>query len=94
MSNLEDLIRELAKRGELSNISISRNGSNTSWRASFTPCSAFGVSYAEDKDPVKAIMVACDAAKIRKRAEFKDGAGAGRRPKSIDSVAESVEDLM
>ena len=41
----------------------------------FAACSIFGNSFAEDKDPCTAIMLACDTAKIRHRAPFKDGAG-------------------
>ena len=36
------------------------------WRASFTMCSHFGVSFAEDKDPVEALMLAFTSAKLKK----------------------------
>lgn len=73
MSELENKIRELAARGEISDIGLSRNGTNTKWRASFVPCSTFGISYAEDDDPVKALILAFGAKlKSRKLPRLRD----------------------
>lgn len=65
--SLEDVLRDLAQRGELSHISLtpSHAGKKTRWRASFAMCSKFGISYAEDDDPAKAIILACTTAKMR-----------------------------
>jgi hypothetical protein len=65
---LDDVIRELARRGEISDISLSMNASGTKWRASFVPCSRFGRSVAEDEDPVKALTLALGV-KLAKRRE-------------------------
>lgn len=63
--NLEEAIRGLATRGEISHISLTRNSANTKWRGSFTMCSKFGVSFSEDADPVKALMLALTTAKMK-----------------------------
>jgi hypothetical protein len=55
---LEETIRALANAGNLSSISISMNSSYTKWRASYAPTKVFGVAFAEDDDPVKAILLA------------------------------------
>lgn len=82
MSNLEDMIRDLAKRGELSHVSVALNGSGTQWRASFAPCSVFGVTFAEDKDPVKALTLAMEGTKLKRRAPSK------RNAEKVDEVAD------
>ena len=63
---LEDTIRSLAARGEISHISLTPSQGGRMWRASFTMCSHFGVSFAEDKDPVEALMLAFTSAKLKK----------------------------
>ena len=82
---LEAVLRDLAKRGEISHISLTPSQGGRMWRASFAMCSYFGVSFAEDVDPVQAILLACTSAKLK-------------RPRaSIDlkpAEPESVEDLM
>ena len=69
--NLEDVIHDLVARGELSHLSIAPSQDGKMWRASFTMCSKFGASFAEDEDPVKAIIVACTSAKMKPRAAMK-----------------------
>lgn len=64
--SLEDTIRDLAKRGEISHISIVPSQNGKMWRASFAMCTMFGVSHAEDADPVRAIMLALTTAKMKK----------------------------
>lgn len=64
---LERMIRELAARGEISNLSVSKNPTGTKWRACFAPCSVFGLSYAEDDDPCKALQMAMTTVKLRTR---------------------------
>lgn len=63
---LEDTIRDLAKRGEISHFSLTPSQEGKKWRASFTMCSHFGVSFSEDTDPVQALMLAFTSAKLRK----------------------------
>jgi hypothetical protein len=57
-ATLEQTIRDLAARGEISDLSLSMNASHTKWRAVLVPCSQFSMSVAEDVDPVKALMMA------------------------------------
>jgi hypothetical protein len=63
---LEDTLRDLAKRGELSHVSIASSQNGKMFRASFAMCSYFGVSYAEDADPAKAMLLACTTAKMKR----------------------------
>lgn len=86
MANLEETIRDLVTRGELSDLSVRPSQNGKMFRAVFTPCSIFGNSIAEDADPVKALLLACDTAKIRKRAAFSDGDRPGR--KSVGPLAQ------
>jgi hypothetical protein len=86
MASLEETIRDLAQRGEISHISLVPTAHG--WRATFAACSIFGNSFAEDKDPCTAIMLACDTAKIRRRAPFEDGAG--KLKLSVEPVAQPV----
>jgi len=69
---LEETIRNLAARGEISNLSLSMNATGTKWRACFAPCSVFGLSYAEDADPCKAIHLAMTTMKLKTRTRVKD----------------------
>lgn len=70
--SLEEMIRDLAARGELTHLSLAPNPSGKGWRATFSPSSVFGVSHGGDPDPVKALMLAMDNAKLRRKAPFKD----------------------
>ncbi len=65
--NLEDLIRGLAARGELSHISLvgPTDVKRKKFRAAFAMSSKFGVSFAEHEDPVEAIRIACTTAKMK-----------------------------
>lgn len=64
---LEEAIRQLAARGEISNLSLTMNGTGTKWRACFAPCSVFGLSYAEDADPAVALQRALTTMKLKTR---------------------------
>ena len=65
---LDQLIREMADRGQITHISLVPSQTGKKWRGSFTPASyAGGISFAEDADPVKALIMALDIAKLRKR---------------------------
>ncbi len=68
MKTLEEQIHDLARRGELTHLSLTPRG-NT-FVASFAPARAMGVFYGEDADPVKAIRAAL--ACTRKPAPSKD----------------------
>ena len=64
---LEQTILALAARGEISDLGLSRNSSNTKWRAHFTPTSVFGASFAEDEDPIKALILAMGNIKLKSK---------------------------
>lgn len=64
---LEETIRNLVARGDLSHVSLAMNSSHTKWRASFTPCSTFGTTFSENEDPVKALMLAITTTKLKTR---------------------------
>jgi hypothetical protein len=64
---VDDVLRDLAKRGEISHISLTPSQSGKFFRASFAMTSLFGVSFAEDADPAKAIIKACLSAKLKTR---------------------------
>lgn len=63
--NLEEVIRELAARGEISHISLVPSQKGEKWRGSFAMCSKFGISFAEDADPVVALTMAMTTAKMK-----------------------------
>lgn len=89
MSDLEELIRDVAKRGELTHLSLSPRrievGENkfiNGWGASFSPASNTGNLFAEDTDPIKALVGAIEEAKLQRRSlrPFEDGEGAKPQP--------------
>lgn len=91
VANLEDTIRDLAARGEISHISLVPSQKGKLFRATFAPCSVFGVVFAEDVDPVNALMKACTEAKIKRRAPFKDSKGS--LTDRTDVIPQSVVDV-
>lgn len=92
MANLEDTIRDLATRGELTHLSLAPNQSGPGWRASFAPASHFGVCFGGDLDPVKAILLAVDGAKLKRKAPFKDDARI-KQP-DVEVALDPAADLM
>jgi hypothetical protein len=90
---LEDTIRELAARGEISDIGLSMNSTYTKWRASFTPCSKFGVSYAEDEDPVKALQLALTSAHLRKPRSGSPKAMAAEEARATGRIEQDTVDV-
>src|ERR1700744_531069 len=88
-TTLEEAIREIADRGELSGISLSLNPSHTKWRASFTPCSVFGIAFAEDEDPVKALMTAISGPVLKSPRIKVDG----RLKESVDTIPQEVVEV-
>jgi len=99
---LSDLIRDLAKRGELTHLSLSpreielgNNKKVKGWGATFAPASTFGNTFGEDTDPVVALLNALNDAKLRHRSEFKDGAGSKVKPsKSAPATEADLDDLL
>lgn len=63
MQSLDDIIRDLVAKGEMSHISLVSHGKVFS--ASFVMCSKFGVSLAEHEDPVEALRLAMTKAKMK-----------------------------
>lgn len=98
-TTLEAVLHDLAKRGELSHISLTPSQNGKLFRASFAMTSKFGISFAEDVDPAQAIIKACTSAKMKARTAIKVD---GRLKESVDSIPqpvievenEGVEDLM
>jgi hypothetical protein len=83
MSELEDLIRDVCSRGELTHLSLSprkiERGENkfvNGWGATFSPASVMGNTFGENVDPVEALKSAIEDAKLRRKAPFADGDGA------------------
>lgn len=68
MTTLEDRIRDLAKRGELTHVSLAPTLNGKGWKAAYSPSSVFGNSIAEHADPVQAILAAFDGIKLKRRA--------------------------
>lgn len=93
MANLEDLLRDLASRGELSHISLAPSQGGKMWRGAFAMCSKFGISYAEDKDPAQALVLAMTGAKMKPR-RASPTLKPEPEPEPEPMPAETFEDLM
>ena len=95
--NLEQVLRDLAARGEISHISLVPSQSGKMWRASFAMCSHFGVSFAEDKDPAQAIILALTSAKLKKprvHLDLKPNPEPEPDATGVDLVEDPLADLM
>lgn len=57
-TSLEDTLRAVVEKGDLTHISLTPSQDGKTWRAAYTPAKKFGVIFAEDPDPVKALLVA------------------------------------
>lgn len=68
MSDLETTLHDLAARGDITHLSLVPSQDGKLWRACYAPASVFGHTFAEDKDPVKAIMMAFKTTKLKSRA--------------------------
>lgn len=66
MTTLDERIRDLVKRGELTHLSLTPTANG--WSASYSPASVFGNSHAEHADPVQALIAAFDGIKVKRRA--------------------------
>jgi hypothetical protein len=94
---LEQTIRDLAARGEISDLSLAMNASHTMWRACFVPCSVFGQSFAEDVDPVKALLLALSSAKLAsKKLRNPRVKGISQEPITVEGaeVGDEIDALM
>jgi hypothetical protein len=85
MTTLDETLRALAKRGEISHISLAPSQNGKMWRGAFAMCSKYGVSFAEDADPVQALMLACTTAKMKPRR-------AEKQPHVLNQTAELVSE--
>ena len=95
MAELEDTIRDLASRGEITHLSLTPrqiaagpNKTVPGWAATFSPASSYGNIFAESTDPIDALLQAVRGAKLRRKAPFKDGDGA--RPTCKRTATEST----
>lgn len=79
---LEEVLRNLAAHGMITHISLVPSQNGKSWRASFAPSKTFGIIFAEDADPAKALLLALAS----KRAPPPP-----KRPAALDLKAEHVE---
>lgn len=100
---LEDAIRNLATRGEISHISLTPSQNGTKWRGSYAMSSKFGVSFAEDADPVKALMLAMTTGSVKARpptkrdtdaAEARSTGSIPQETTDANPVADEFADLM
>lgn len=70
MSDLEDLIRNAAKNGELTHLSVvpiaGKGPNGIGWSASFSPGSVWGSGFATHVDPVEAIKLAMTDTRLGK----------------------------
>jgi hypothetical protein len=85
--SLEQRIRDLAARGEITHLSLTPRAKG--WAATYTPASVMGVSFAEDGDPVKAIEAALDGIKLRRKPARK-----GHEPHDPPATAEELSDIL
>ena len=67
MQDLAAIIRDVAARGELNHISIAPTLDGTRFKASFSPASNCSNVFGESKDPVEAIVLAIEGAKMKRR---------------------------
>ena len=68
--SLEEIIRDVAKRGELVHLSLWFEHATNRWCATYSPSHLFGVSKAHHTDPVTAAVTALEGikhARTRKR---------------------------
>lgn len=58
VGDLAEMIRAAAKSGNLTHIAVVPSQDGKMFRALFAPAKQFGVRYAEDADPVTALLLA------------------------------------
>lgn len=92
--DLSEVIRDLAKRGELTHLSLTPSQGGKKWRASFAMSSKFGISFGEDEDPVKAMVLACTTAKMKPRPAIRHADPMIEQPVVEVDPAGIADDLM
>ena len=77
---LEDLLRDLAARGELTHLSIvavaGKGPGGVVYSGSFTPAAQFGHGFSRDADPVKAIFEAVRDKSLKRLVKILEKSGA------------------
>jgi hypothetical protein len=99
LSELEDMIRDVARRGELTHLSLAprviRDADDKpikkGWGASFSPASSQTNTWAEDEDPVVALKTAIEEARLRRGKPFADGEGAPKPEPKAKPKAKPVK---
>lgn len=98
--DLEELIRDVASRGELTHLSLTprkiEKGENkfvNGWGATFAPASVMGNTFAESTDPVEALKQCIEDARMRRKAPFADGEGAKVKPKRSGPAQRPAADV-
>lgn len=96
MKNLEDAIRDLVSRGELTHFSIAPrvNGKFKGWAASVSPATGFGNAYAEDPDPIKAALDAIEQIKARRPRAKSEPAAAAPTPAKAAAPEVDLSDIL
>lgn len=94
MANLEDLIRNAAKEGQLTHLSVvpiaGKGPAGISWSASFSPGSVFGTGFGVDIDPVEAIKLAMTDKRLGRLVGKLDKALAEAPPEEVKAAAARV----
>ena len=75
-SGLEDRLRALAAKGELTHISLTPRHDGKKflgWAASYAPATGWGPGFALDADPVTAILMAIESWKPARKPRAKKG---------------------
>lgn len=94
MTTLDETIRGLVARGDLTHLSLTPSQNGKLWRASFSPSSVFGSSFAEDADPIAALIRAMTTMKLKSRApsDRELAAREARAPAVIEQAMVEVTD--
>lgn len=90
---LEETIRALAGRGDISDIGLTMNPSHTKWRAHFAPTKKFSVAYAEDEDPVKALLLALGSVRVKAPPVLTDRQLVAAEAKSTAKIEQATVDV-
>lgn len=69
MKNLEDMIRDVAKRGDMTHLSLvpvaGKGPGNIAWAATFAPAARFGLGRGHHVDPVEAMKLAMTDTRVK-----------------------------
>ncbi len=93
---LEDLLRDLAARGELTHLSIvavaGKGPGGVVYSGSFTPAAQFGHGFSRDADPVKAIFEAVRDKSLKRLVKILEKSGAKIPPELGGDAEGKVSD--